>query len=184
MADRWPWRAIAVVVVCLAGAWLVRATDGPVRRPAVVVTVIDGDTIVVSLGETQETVRLIGIDTPEAHRSEKLERQLARGWDEAIVLGLGRQAKTYLGRMLGRRRVGIELDVEQRDRYGRLLAYVWLADDTLVNAELLRHGYARRLTIPPNLRYVDRFGELEAEARESGRGLWASWPPVTSRETP
>jgi micrococcal nuclease len=64
--------------------------------------------------------------------------------------------------------------VETRDRFARLLAYVWLPDGTLFNATLLEAGQARLLTIPPNVRYVDRFRPLERAAREARRGLWAS----------
>ena len=58
-----------------------------------------------------------------------------------------------------------------RDRYGRLLAYVWLGD-TMVNAELVRRGYAQVMTVPPNVRYQDLFLKLQREARDAGRGLW------------
>ena len=69
------------------------------------------------------------------------------------------------------RRVRLELDVRTRDRWGRLLAYVW-AGDTMVNAELVRLGYAQVMTVPPNVRYQELFVKLQREAREAGRGLW------------
>jgi micrococcal nuclease len=69
--------------------------------------------------------------------------------------------------------VRLRFDVERRDRYGRLLAYVYRADDgTFVNAALVRDGYARPLTVPPNVRYADRFVQLAREARRAERGLW------------
>ena len=68
--------------------------------------------------------------------------------------------------------VRLEYDVQRRDRYRRLLAYVYLEDGTFVNAELLRQGYAQLLTIPPDVKYVDLFVRLQKEAREAGRGLW------------
>jgi micrococcal nuclease len=68
--------------------------------------------------------------------------------------------------------VRLELDVQARDRYGRLLAYVWLGD-TMVNAELLRLGLAQVMTVPPNVRHQALFLKLQREARESGRGLWS-----------
>jgi micrococcal nuclease len=71
--------------------------------------------------------------------------------------------------------VRLELDVQARDRYGRLLAYVWVAD-IMVNAELLRLGVAQVMTVPPNVRHRDQFRELERAAREAGRGLWALPP--------
>jgi len=74
------------------------------------------------------------------------------------------------GLVIGRR-VRLELDVQPRDRYGRLLAYVWVGD-TMVNAELVRLGYAQVMTVPPNVRYQDLFLKLQREARDAGRGLW------------
>ena len=67
----------------------------------------------------------------------------------------------------------LTLDVEERDRYGRLLAYVY-AGSTVVNAELLREGYAVPLTVPPNVRFATRFRRLARDARRAGRGLWAA----------
>jgi len=75
--------------------------------------------------------------------------------------------------------VRLELDVQERDRYGRLLAYVWVGD-TMVNAELVRRGYAQVMTIPPNVKYQQLLVKLQREAREAGRGLW-SLAPVRSR---
>lgn len=153
----------------------------PARGPLVLVErVIDGDTFDARDGDRRVRVRLIGIDTPELHDSAKRQAQIRRGWDAAVIARLARAAHAAARRLLDGRRVRLEFDVERRDRYGRLLAYVW-QDDLLVNAELLRQGHARRLTIPPNVRYADRFGRLEAEARAGRRGLWAAWPPTRAR---
>lgn len=76
--------------------------------------------------------------------------------------------------MLGKR-VELELDVEERDRYGRLLAYVRRASDgAFLNAQLVERGYAQVLTVPPNVRYADRFLALQRRARERGAGLWSA----------
>ena len=135
-----------------------RSPDG-VR--GAVTRVVDGDTIHVDIGGTDETVRYIGVDTPEsvkpgtpvqcfAKKATERNRELVDGADVKLVF-----------------------DVERRDRYGRLLAYVYRADDgTFVNAALVRDGYARTLTVPPNVRYADRFARLQTEAREADRGLW------------
>jgi micrococcal nuclease len=72
---------------------------------------------------------------------------------------------------VGGRQIRLELDVQVRDRYGRLLAYVW-AGEVMVNAELVRRGYAQVMTIPPNVRYQELFLKLQREARQAGRGLW------------
>lgn len=155
---------------------------GIIRRPASVVEVLDGDTIVADLDGRRQHVRLIGVDTPEAHDSPKLDRLIARGYDRAQVLALGRRATTFTRSRLQGRPVQLELDVETHDRFGRLLAYLWLSDGTLFNATLLEQGQARLLTIPPNVRYADRFVPLERAARQARRGLWASPPPRTTRQ--
>ncbi len=130
-----------------------------------VVHVDDGDTIDVRIGARVERVRYIGIDAPEvAHEpgGGRPGHGGARGGHGAARLN----AALVVGRV-----VELELDVEARDRYGRLLAYVWVGD-TLVNAELIRRGYARAMPIAPNLRYAGRFAALESEARAERRGLW------------
>lgn len=119
----------------------------------------DGDTVQLSGGTW---VRYIGIDTPEMNYK--------RGRPEPYA----RQAMVFNRRLVEGKRIRLEFDTERRDRYGRLLAYVYLEDGTFVNAELIRRGCARILTIPPNVRYADRFQALEREAREAGRGLWSA----------
>jgi len=152
--------------------------------PAVVRRVVDGDTVIVRLADRgQESVRLIGVDSPELHESAKLARDAARtGRDAATIQALGRRAARVTAAMLPPgRRVGLELDVEPRDREGRLLAYVWREDATLVNLALLDAGYARLLTIPPNVRHADRFRACLADARAARRGLWAAPPHEAPR---
>ena len=136
-----------------------------------VLKVVDGDTIHVNLNSTEERVRLIGVDTPETKHPQK------------GVEPFGPEASEYTKETLGRKMVWIEFDVGQRDRYGRLLAYVWLempesgTDEEIrakmFNARLLLNGYARLMTIPPNVKYVDRFKEYQTEARENQKGLWS-----------
>jgi micrococcal nuclease len=122
------------------------------------VRVSDGDTVRVRIdGGREERVRYIGIDTPEVTSDECFADEAA-AFNERLVAG---------------REVRLELDADERDRYGRLLAYVY-AGDAFVNAELLRKGYAQPLTVPPNVRFADRFTRLARDARREGRGLWAS----------
>ena len=139
-----------------------------------VVRVVDGDTIRVRLANGRtERVRLIGMDTPEVYESEKLERDVREsGRSRAEIQALGRLASDFTRRSLDGRSVGLELDVQIRDRYGRLLAYVWFANGTLFNALILREGYAQILTIPPDVKYVELFVACQREARENNRGLW------------
>jgi micrococcal nuclease len=121
--------------------------------------VVDGDTIHVRLGARVEKVRYIGINTPEVHHPTKGEEPG------------GREATEVNRRLVEGKRVRLELDVRERDRYGRLLAYVWVGD-VMVNAELVRLGYAQVMTIPPNVRYQETLLKLQREARDAGRGLW------------
>ena len=128
-----------------------------------VVKVVDGDTIHVQLGPTREKVRYIGVDTPETK-------------DPRRPVGcFGQEASAFNERLVGGELVRLVRDVEPRDRYGRLLAYVYRArDDLFVNAELARLGYAQPLSIPPDVRFADRFAALAREARQQRRGLWAA----------
>jgi micrococcal nuclease len=142
---------------------------------ALVTRVIDGDTIQVRLKSgPSERVRLLGIDTPEVHDSAKLDRDARQsGRSREEIRALGRLAWAFTRSRLDGKDVGMELDVQTHDAYGRLLAYVWLGDGTLFNMLILREGYAQVLTIPPNVRYVDLFLACQREARECRRGLWS-----------
>ena len=124
-----------------------------------VVRVVDGDTIYVRLGDRVEKIRYIGVNSPEIHHPIKGEEPG------------GREAAEVNRRLVDGHHVRLELDVRARDRYGRLLAYVWVGN-TMVNAELLRLGYAQVMTVPPNVRHQDLFIKLQREARDSHRGLW------------
>ncbi len=126
-----------------------------------VVRVVDGDTIAVQLADRVEKIRYIGVNSPEIHHPIKGEQPG------------GREAAEVNRRLVGGRHVRLELDVRARDRYGRLLAYVWTGD-TMVNAELVRLGYAQVMTVPPNVRYQKLFVKLQREARDAHRGLWGS----------
>lgn len=117
----------------------------------------DGDTITVLLGNRHsERIRLIGIDAPEMGQKR---------W--------GERAKRHLAGMLASsRNIYIEYDVERKDKYGRLLAYVRTADGRLVNAEMLKDGYAVLFTFPPNVRHVDELTAAQRQARERRLGIW------------
>ena len=125
----------------------------------IVVRIVDGDTIHVRVGNRIEKVRYIGVNTPEVHHPRKGEEP---GGREATEVNRG---------LVGARHVRLETDVQARDRYGRLLAYVWV-DDMMVNAELVRRGYAQVMTVPPNVRHQALFVKLQRDARDAGRGLW------------
>jgi len=122
-----------------------------------VARVVDGDTIVLANGER---IRYIGIDTPETKHPNK------------PVQYFGKEASEANRGLVEGKIVRLEYDVQRTDRYGRTLAYVYLQDGTFVNAWLVENGYAHVSTYPPNVRYQDRFRELEQKAREAKTGLW------------
>jgi len=129
---------------------------------APVVRVVDGDTIRVGLPSGEEPVRYIGIDTPESVKPG------------APVECFAKRASAYNERLVAGEKVRLVYDIERRDRYGRLLAYVYRARDGLfVNAELVRRGYATAVTFPPNVAHERELRRLARRARMSGRGLWS-----------
>ena len=128
-----------------------------------VTRVVDGDTIHVELAGVEETLRYIGVDTPESVKPG------------TPVQCFAKRAGAYNERLIEGRTVRLVLDAEHRDRYGRLLAYVYRAGDGLfVNAALVRGGYAVPLTIPPNVAHAAELRRIAATARRDGRGLWSS----------
>lgn len=147
---------VAAAVAAATGN-LPAGVDMTVRR------VIDGDTIQINGGER---IRLIGVNTPETKAPDQ------------PVGCFGEEASRFTASLLPPgtpvRLVG---DVEQRDRYGRLLAYVYRRSDGLfVNAELLRRGFGQLMTIPPNVAHTDEFATIARQAREGSQGLWAACP--------
>ncbi len=136
-----------------------------------VTRVVDGDTLQLESGEK---VRLIGIDTPEMHESNKLYRDAQRAKENITTIQkLGRRSYQFTRELVEGKRVSLEFDVERYDKYKRLLAYVYLKDNNLfVNAEIVKQGYASLMTYPPNVKYVGLFQKLYQEARDNRRGLW------------
>ena len=135
-----------------------------------VTRVIDGDTIEI---QGRERIRLIGIDTPETWFGPKLERDSRRtGKDQRTIIKMGEKAARFTKSLAEGKRVKLEFDVEKKDRYGRSLAYVYLPDGKMLNAEILKEGYGQVYTFQPNVKYVDLFLKLQREARENKRGLW------------
>jgi micrococcal nuclease len=137
--------------------------DSGTQPNAVVEFVVDGDTIDVRIDGDDERVRLIGIDTPETKKPD------------TPVECFGPEATTFTESLLAPGTpVRLERDVVGRDDYGRLLAYVYRASDgILVNYEIIRQGYARPLTIPPNVAHAEQFVEAARAAERDDAGLWA-----------
>ena len=157
-----PAIAAALLALVLAGWW---HTSGGVAAPfarGTVVRAVDGDTIIVRSGARTEDVRLLGIDTPETV-------------DPRRPVGCyGPEASAFTKHLVTGRTVTLRYDRELHDRYGRFLAYVWLAGrrPVFVNAELVRRGYARSYPFPPNTAHSALFAALERSAAVAGRGLW------------
>ena len=148
-----------VVLACLLV--LVACTEST-PGTAIVRKVVDGDTLEVRVGNRNETVRLLGIDTPETVHPDK------------PVECFGPEASARTKDLLPRgAKVRIERDAEARDHFGRLLLYVYI-DDQMVNELLLREGLARPLSIEPNTTHAAKFQGAADEARTANVGLWAA----------
>ena len=141
-----------------------RSVRSPSTRkiPYLVYKVIDGDTFWMKDQNQMETkVRLIGIDTPETRNTKKKKK----GY-------FGEEAKVYLKSLILDQYVYIEQDVQSRDQYGRLLAYVYTENNLFINADLIANGYAVLMTVPPNIKFENEFYMLQQKARQNKLGMW------------
>jgi micrococcal nuclease len=154
---------LALVVALILRPWeeLARPGPEPAGAGAYVVRAVDGDTIEVRLDGRLEDVRYIGVDTPETVKPD------------TPVQCFGPRASKFDHQLVEHRQVRLVFGVERRDIYGRLLAYVYLGH-RFVNAELVRRGFARTLTIAPNDRFAGRLKRLEIAAARGGKGLWGA----------
>ena len=177
MERHWIGSAVLLIVVALLvlRPWEGQGGEGgPAEALALVTRVVDGDTVEARIGEDEEDVRLIGIDTPETVKPG------------APVECGGPQASRFTHGLLEGKRVRLVFGEERRDDYGRLLAYAYLDPaieahaprrPRFVNAALVRLGLARTLTIPPNDRFAPLFRRLELRAARAGDGLWGACAP-------
>lgn len=131
-----------------------------------VTRVIDGDTIEIEGGER---IRYVGIDTPETVDPRK------------PVQCFGIEASNKNKELLEGKEIRLEKDITDRDKYNRLLRYVWVGD-TFINLELVKQGFAYSYSYPPDVKYQDQFVEAQQEAREAKRGLWNACPTTTEQE--
>ncbi|OCA83722.1 thermonuclease family protein [Pseudobacillus wudalianchiensis] len=144
-------------------------TESKNRLTGTVVYVVDGDTFDVKLSNgKKERVRMTLVDTPETKHPR------------LGVQPFGPEASAFTKKLLTGQDVALEMDVQERDRYGRVLAYVWL-DGQLVNEQLIAKGLARVAIFPPNTKYVDRFEQVQQKAREQRLGIWSVEDYVTDR---
>ena len=143
-------------------------TDIPdsAKGPYEVIRVVDGDTMVINIEGSETKVRLIGVDTPES---------VATGDNEYKNCEEGKVASDYTKSLIEGQKVYIEYDLNPNDDYGRTLAYVYMSDGSMLNKVLLEKGYARMMTIQPNVRYVDDFLTIQKQAQENGVGFWTGF---------
>jgi micrococcal nuclease len=163
---KWKWSLPGLVLVALLAAFFNPPDPGVTSGEfEFVQRVVDGDTLVLGKGER---VRLIGVNTPETVHPQK------------AIEAFGKEASAFTKRMVEGKLIRLEFDPlssrrsDGKDRYSRTLAYVFLQDDTHVNAEIIRQGYGFAVSSSPPLKYQNEFRRLELEAREQRRGLWAS----------
>lgn len=136
--------------------------DSPRLIPAKAINIVDGDTLDVRFENgKEERIRLLLVDTPETKAPGK------------AVQPFGPEASQYAKDILEGKEIGVEIDVSERDKYGRLLAYIWI-DDKIFNEMLLEQGLARVAYIyPPNIKYVDQFRDVQKAAQKAGVGIWS-----------
>jgi micrococcal nuclease len=149
-------------------------SPGNTYNKATVVQVVDGDTLRIEMDGQEEAIRLIGIDTPESKINKKAKKDsIKTNYDVETIMAMGKEAARYV-RTLVRKgdTVGIEFDIQKRDKYRRLLVYAYLSDGKMLNEEIVKAGYANIMTYPPNVRYQDRFVRAYREARDTKRGLY------------
>ena len=155
---------IAVLATaCQADASATTAASTAMTVNAEMISVVDGDTIDVAIGGHRERVRLIGIDTPETKKPK------------TPVQCYGPEATKFTKSLLPEgTQLHLERDVVARDDFGRILAYVYIAGDgSFVNMTIVRQGYARPLTIPPNAAHAGEFVAAAQTAERNHIGLWA-----------
>ena len=154
---------------------LLIASSSAAEEKAVVFRISDGDNIVVILKGVKVNVRLIGIDAPESRKNEKAQRYSSEsGKDMAVILSQGKRAAAFMKSILRKGDgVTLEYDADKYDRYGRTLAYVYLPDGRMLNDLIILSGYASPLTVPPNVKYKDRFLKSYKSAWGNKTGLWS-----------
>ncbi len=180
------WKAVSYLLVALVLYAFYELSEAQFRKlggkppedriPCKVVKVYDGDTFRCRLENGEEVkVRLIGVDTPESRVNPKARRDARReGLSLKQIVRLGKKATEFTKKLIPPGTVVyLETDVQVHDKYGRLLAYVYLPDGRMLNEVLLEEGYAKMMTIPPNVKYVERFRKAQRRAISEGRGLWS-----------
>lgn len=135
--------------------------EAEIEGKYLVLEVVDGDTYKIKYNGEEKKVRLIGVDTPESVHPDSSKNS-----------EYGKTASSYVKELIENKYVSLEFDVSQTDKYGRLLAYIYLEDGEMLNSKLIKEGYAQVTTYAPNVKYVDTFTALQKEARNNKVGFW------------
>jgi len=160
-----------VLLLSFSSCDIIRKNQSAGKEIHIVKRVIDGDTFELDNGER---VRLLGIDTPEKYQSKKLDKDAElSGQDKETIKKLGQLSTEYAKKLAEGKKVTLERDEESndRDKYGRLLRYIYLEDGTFVNGKLVKDGYAQVYDKFP-LTKLDELRQYQREARENRKGLW------------
>ena len=165
----WFWWSVFLVLLAIGILFAVRLSHLDIKFPSSqpglyrVVAVDDGDTITVDMNGSIETIRFIGVDTPETHKPD------------TPVQCYGPEATVFTKNLIGKQKVRLQADPlnTNRDRYGRLLRYVYLPDSTLLEQMLLTEGYGFAYTFFP-LSKAQEFEVYEQQAKTAGKGLWSA----------
>ncbi len=172
-------KSFLIVFISLIPLFLIaQQTDAQTansKQYAIVKEVIDGDTLRIIINGKTEKLRLIGIDAPEIHKNRKAYI-MARKSHKSVeyIIKMGELSKRYVCRILKPGdKIIVEFDVQLRDKYGRLLGYVFLPSGEMLNEKILKDGYASILTIPPDVKYVSRLYKAYVYARKNNKGLWS-----------
>ncbi len=163
-----------IILFLLITLFISSLTNAHAQQTTTVTRVVDGDTLRVRYWGKEESIRLIGIDTPESRVNKKAKRDAKRsGQDIKTITSMGKKATKYVESMVKPGDlITIEFDAQQRDTYGRLLGYVYLPNGKMLNEEIVKAGYANVMTISPNVKHKDKFLKAYKHARERKRGLW------------
>lgn len=153
--------ALLAVLSLLFGCMAQNASEGgraDENISAYIEKVVDGDTVDATISGKRKQIRLIGVDAPEL--GQKPWGKRSRKFLEDLIAASGWQVR-------------IEYDVEKRDKFDRILAYLWTRDGKMINEEMLINGYAVLFTFPPNVKHVERLRAAQVIARENKRGIWS-----------
>lgn len=135
--------------------------EAEIEGKYLILEVVDGDTYKIKYNGEEKKVRLIGVDTPESVHPNSSKNS-----------DYGKIASNYVKELIENKYISLEFDVSGTDKYGILLAYVYLENGEMLNEKLIKEGYAKTATYPPDVKYVDTFTTLQEEARNNKQGFW------------